>query len=284
MRIINFFTISAVAFFSVTSLAFADRPPKGFDPNMRLFKDAFRYSVAGEPVRRGHRSERYELRNGFCTGSDCRNNRLRSEIRESKRATTARIGKDIWFGWSFFVSSAPSLPGKDRLYPFFGQWKMGGDNFPLIAFVQSDHGSRDAIFVSLIDMSRASTGGLVAGAKHGNVCKDIFRMAAAKRSWIDIVVNTNFAADETGYVRVWINGQLKCDYSGQIVVRRDRSRYPGPNHRRGIYVGNTSYWKEKYGNRPVPTWVVYYDEFLTGKNREDVDTRMRERAGLPPVD
>ncbi len=34
----------------------------------------------------------------------------------------------------------------------------------------------------------------------------------------------------------------------------------------------------------MPTMVVYYDEFRVGKSREQVDIRMIELAGGPPVD
>ena len=34
----------------------------------------------------------------------------------------------------------------------------------------------------------------------------------------------------------------------------------------------------------LPTHVIFYDEMLAGSRREDVDVRMREAAGLPPVD
>ena len=34
----------------------------------------------------------------------------------------------------------------------------------------------------------------------------------------------------------------------------------------------------------LPTHVVYYDEFRAGPRREDVDVRMLEIRGVPPVD
>ena len=278
------FLVLAIALTLHPASVYAEKAPRGYEHLMSPHKHAFSYSRPGEPVRRGQRSERFELRNGDCRGSDCKNDRLRSEIREPKRKSSARINKDVWYGWSFLVAKSPNNPGRDgRLYPFFGQWKTGPDNSPTISFTQSDHGSRDVVFVSLGDMSRHGNGS-VAGHKHGNVCKGIFSIASAKRGWIDIVMNTNFATNSAGYLRVWVNGQLKCNYKGQIVANKPSSGYSGPNHRRGIYVGNTKRWKTKYGNAPVPTWIVFYDEFLVGRSREEVDTRLRENAGLPPKD
>ena len=265
------------------TVASADRAPKGYEHLNSPHKHAFRYTQAGEPVRRGRLAERFELRNGDCIPPECRANRLRSEIREPKQRTLARTGQDIWYGWSFHVSQSPNMPGRDGLYPFFGQWKTAPDNSPTVMFIQSDHGNQDVVFVSLSDMARQNNNS-VGGAKHGNICKNVFSISSAKKSWIDIVMTTNFATDRSGYLKVWVNEKLVCDYSGQIVATKSGQDYPGPNHRRGIYVGNTLKWQTVHGSQPVPTWVVYYDEFLVGASRIDVDTRLREKAGLPAKD
>jgi len=273
-----------LAYMFTPSIGFAEKAPRGYEHLNSPHSHAFRYSQQGEPVRRGKRSERFELRHGDCRGSDCKNDRLRSEIREPKRKSAASINKDIWYGWSFRVAQSPKKPGKDgRMYPFLGQWKTGPNNSPTISFTQSDHGNKDVIFISLGDMSRHNNGN-AAGHKHGNICKNIFSIASAKKGWVDIVMNTNFSTNNNGYLRVWVNGKLKCNYKGQIVASKPSNGYSGPNHRRGIYVGNTKHWKAKYGSKPVPTWIVFYDEFLIGKTREDVDTRLREKSGLAPKD
>ena len=277
-------SLLAVALMLNPIFAYAEKAPRGYEHLMSPHNHAFRYSEAGEPVRRGKRSERFELRDGDCQSTDCQNDRLRSEIREPKRRSSAKIDSDIWYGWSFLVAKSPKNPGRNgRLYPFFGQWKTGPNNSPTITFMQSDHGGKDVVFVSLSDMSRHNDGS-VSGHKHGNVCKDIFSINTAKRDWVDIVVNTNFSTNSSGYIRVWVNGKLKCNYKGQIVASKPSYGYSGPNHRRGIYVGNTKRWKAKHGNAPVPTWIVFYDEFLVGASREDVDTRLREKSGFPPKD
>ena len=98
------------------------------------------------------------------------------------------------------------------------------------------------------------------------------------------MVNTNFSTTEDGYLKVWVDGKLKCDYKGQLVATTKKRRYPGPNHRRGIYVSYTKRWDKKQPNKPKPTMVVYYDEFLVGKSRLEVDTRMREKQGYSPKD
>ena len=44
------------------------KPPKGYAKLFSPAPHAFRYSTAGEPVRAGRVSERYELRDGDCAG------------------------------------------------------------------------------------------------------------------------------------------------------------------------------------------------------------------------
>lgn len=279
------FLIAGIVTFVTLSFhnAYADRAPKGYELLQSNPKYSFRYSRPGEPVRRGKTSERMELRDGFCRGTDCSEDRLRSEIRIPHRQAKARVGKDIWFGWSFRVAQFSSDLRKVGVYPFLGQWKTAPENSPTVYFIMGGGKGAGDVYVSLGDMARRHNN-MVAGAKWGHVCRKIFSIEQAKRQWVDIVLNTNFSSGADGYLKVWINGKLACSYSGQIVATRSSNDYRGPNHRRGIYIGNTSRWRAKRGSEPIPTVVVYYDEFLSGKTRGEVDTRMREAAGLPPKD
>ncbi|HSF91815.1 MAG TPA: hypothetical protein VLA51_06380, partial [Paracoccaceae bacterium] len=81
-------------------------PARGYE---RFFSPAphnFRYTLAdeGAPVRSGARAERYELRTGDCGGSDCGNARYRAEIRMTDEQNPAKVGEEIWYGWSFYNS------------------------------------------------------------------------------------------------------------------------------------------------------------------------------------
>lgn len=269
---------------SIPSLCFADRAPQGYELLQSSRDFAFRYTENDEPVRRGNVAERIELRDGYCSGTDCKPDRLRSEIRIPKRRALARYGQDIWFGWSFLIEEMSPEFGYVGVYPFLGQWKTAPENSPTIVFMMGGSGSRkDEIHVTLDDMRRVN-GGYVQGIKNGHVCKNMFTVRQAKSEWQDIVINTNFSRGDDGYLNVWINGQLKCEYRGQIVGTQSSSDYRGPNHRRGVYIGNTTRWRAAKGDEPIPPVIVYYDEFLHGASREEVDTRLREAAGLPAKD
>jgi len=96
------------------------------------------------------------------------------------------------------------------------------------------------------------------------------------------VVNTNFSATGDGYLRVWVNGEMKCNYYGRLVATKGAGKAPG--HRRGIFNSYTKTWDAKQGGAAKPTMIVYYDEFLIGSSRAEVDTRMRDAASARPKD
>lgn len=281
---------------TVAGLGYADSPPRGYNGNLSQ-DHSFRYTVAGEPVRYGQRAERFELRDGECGRVDCGHPRFRAEIRMARGRTQARIGQDIWYGWSFYNENIRSFPGRNNIMNVVGQWKMGGDAAPIFKLVQigrnegnfrgcdgticnrSSQQSWDVV-VQLDDMKNAHGWG--ERQNWGLVCR-LFSMEANRGRWVDIVVNTNFSTGSDGYLRIWINGQQRCDYRGPMVVNTSRSLYPGPNHRRGIFVSYTRRWERERPGQPYPTQIVFYDEFLVGRNRAEVDTRQRIASGLPPV-
>lgn len=284
----------------------ADRPvaaqrrptiPEGYE---RLFSDAphaFRYSVAGEPVRRGAVSERFELRDGDCGGSDCGAGRARAEIRQLPDVIDAPLNTDAWFGWSFFNASLGAVTKDASVGPVIGQWKLEGDTPAVFRLAQQYQGEgnwtscdpmfcnrfgnpADDVVVELEDMRVAGNWG--AAQNYGAVCR-LFSMQAVRGRWVDLVVNTNFAADGNGYLRVWVDGELKCNYFGRLVAT-PAGWGKGPSQRRGIFATNTRRWAETQKGAPRPTMVVFYDEFLAGRARGEVDTKFRETSGLRPVD
>ncbi len=271
-----------------TSVQRSANAPLGYYRALTPHEHGFRYSVEGEPVRAGQVSERYELRDGDCGGSDCSNPRYRSEVGIHREHTQARIGEDIWYGWSFYNQNIQSYAQNVSLMNVFGQWKMGGSNPPNIKLVQIGRGeayrngnrSHDVV----IQLDDANEGlGWGESRNWGIVCR-LFSIDEARGRWTDIVINTNFSTGDDGYLRVWINGQQRCDYSGPITVITDTSLYPGPNFRRGIYVSSTRRWDRVQPNQPKPTMITFYDEFRTGRSRQDVDIRLIEQQEGVAVD
>lgn len=276
----------------------ADTAPRGYDRILSPHDHAFRYTVHGEPNRRGKRAERFELRDGDCGGSDCGAPRYRSEIALRDRHVDARIGQDIWYGWSFYNGTVGPTLRDTNLRLVLGQWRLSGDLPPIFRFVQMgrDEGDwaacdpavctrstdrRQDIVVQLADMADAYGWG--EAQNDGHICR-LFSITRAHDYWMDIVVNTNFAADAAGYLRIWVNDELKCDYRGQLVARLPDSGRAVPSHRRGVFASYTRRWDRIQPQAPKPRFVVYYDEFRSGARREDVDPRWREDMALRPVD
>lgn len=262
--------------------------PSGHLRNLMPHSHGFRYSVEGEPVRAGFVSERYELRDGDCGGDDCTNPRYRSEVRLAAQKTQARIGQDIWYGWSFYNHNIESYPASLSFMNVFGQWKMGGNNPPSIKLVQIGrgeayrNGNRDHDVVIQMDDANESLNWGSRG-NWGIVCR-LFSIDQARGRWTDIVINTNFGTGDDGYLKVWIDGEQRCDYAGPITFITDTSLYPGPNFRRGIYVSSTKRWDNVRPNISRPTLIAFYDEFRVGRSRAEVDIGMIEQRGGGAVD
>lgn len=259
----------------------------------------FRYSLPEEPVRSGEVSERFELRDGDCVEPDCKSGRLRAEIGEVKTAQTGHVGQDIWYGWSFYNDSMGAVPRDKAIGLVLGQWKLSGDQPPAFRIVQTSAGElnwakcdrticnpagsdADDVVAELENMKVASNWG--AAQNYGDVCR-LFSMAEMRGKWVDIVVNTNFAASNDGYLRIWINGVLKCSYTGRMVWGSPAMMNGAPlTHRHGLFASYTKPWRTKQGGAAIPTMVAYYDEFLSGALRTDVDPALRATAGLRPKD
>ena len=273
--------------------------PTGYDRLLSTTDWGFRRTVSGEPVRRGGTAERYELRDGDCAGSDCGNPWYRTEIREGDAVMTARIGHDNWYGWSFYNDTIASVSASETLGVVVGQWKSGGTAPPVIRLIQTGvgEGNLAACDATICNQTGLPTDDVVLqlesmhvaygwGAKqnNGQICR-LFGMATSKGKWVDIVVNTNFATDLNGYVRVWVNGELRCTYYGQVTADpRVRAGDLAPSVRRGIYASHPQPYVAKHPGVAKPTLIAYYDEFLEGATRGDVDPRVRESLGIRPKD
>jgi len=274
-------------------------PPSRYELLFSPAPHAYRRAQAPEPVRRGVASERYEVREGDCGGSDCGNFRARAEIAEAQDLAVARLNRDIWYGWSFYNETIAATTRATTLNTVVGQWRLGSDQPSILRFVQLPQGDgnwqtcdpaicdrggapEDDVVVQLDEMRQTFNWGEV--QNDGNICR-LWSMEGNRGTWVDIVINTNFGSDGYGYLRIWVNGQMKCNYTGQLVsAERALTAVPGPTNRRGVFESFTRAWAESQGATPKPTLIAYYDEFLVGLSRADVDTRLREQTGQPPVD
>ena len=273
--------------------------PAGYGLLFSPAPHAFAYVGAPEPVRLGLRSERFELRDADCGGSDCGNFRARAEIAEAPDATVALLDRDIWYGWSFYNANIRSVSRETWLGTVIGQWKLDGAQPSIFRFIQQAQGegnwatcnpaicnpagaATDDVVVQLDDLRQTRNWG--DAENNGNICR-LWGLEANLGRWVDVVVNTNFGTDGYGYLRIWVNGQMRCNYTGPLLsAERARSLVTGPTHRRGIFNSYTQRWAENQGATPKPTLIALYDEFRIGLSRADVDTRLREVSRIAPLD
>ncbi|MEP5153372.1 heparin lyase I family protein [Planktotalea sp.] len=270
-----------------SSIEFA--PPTGFtrafSPKPYNFTRA--YATQGKPVRFGEYSERFELRDGDCDVTNCSSPRARAEIQRDADFIKANVGDDIWYAWSFYNQSIPSFTAKNSLRLVFGQWTMGGQRPAIFRLMQVGQDEvnfagcdptvcsnifpvRGDVVLQLDDIAKTYKWG--ESQNNGNICR-LFDMTAARGQWVDLTVNTNFSTGDDGYLRVWVNGQLVCSYSGPIVSQASVLERSGnkPEHRRGIFSTWTNRWKGATGGAAIPTMVAYYDGFRFGSSFAEVN-------------
>jgi hypothetical protein len=277
-----------------------NRPPRGFEVFFSGAQHNYRRSFAelGEPVRRGALAERFELRDGDCGGSDCGAPRYRASIREAGRRAGMPIGEDAWYGWSFRNETIPAFGERESLRLVFGSWIVGDRGEAALRLIQLGAGEGDwatcdasicagpskaegDVVLQLEDL--ADMRGWGPGQNRGYVCR-LFDMDETRGRWVDMVLNTNFSPNPDGYVRMWVDGELKCDYRGPVVSRFAPERTDRVVHRHGIFSSWTRRWEDQRGAEPKPTLIAYYDEFRSGRSREEVDVLLLERAGRKPRD
>ena len=247
-------------------------PPRGHELLFSPAPHAFRHAVPPEPVRRGKRAQRYELRDADCGGSGCGNFLARAEIAEGRDQTVALLNRDIWYGWSFYNETVPMVTRETWLGTGFGQWKLLGEQPSIFRLAQIVPGTGNwagcdpricmpggnpawDVVVDLDEMTQAYGWG--PAQNNGQICR-LFSLAENRGRWVDLVVNTNFGTDGFGYLRVWVKGEQRCNYQGQLVsAERARTAVPGPSVRRGVFNSFTRRWTQNFGAAPKPPLVVY---------------------------
>lgn len=270
-------------------------PPPGWERHFSATPWGMRMTGPGEPVRRGVQAERFELRVGDCAADDCAAGRSRAELREEKPAFRLRPGREVWYGWSFL--NANLGPFERRADPglVLAQWKTEGETPAFIRIVRLAQGEgnwggcdpticnrvgnpAEDVVVELTDLKLAAAWG--PEQNNGAICR-LFSTGASRGQWVDVVLATNFAANGEGFLRVWVNGALKCNYYGRIVATT-AGWGAGPTQRHGLFAPSLA--RVAARGVTVPPMVVFYDEFIAGRSRDEVDTRVLQTLGQPPRD
>ena len=150
------------------------------------------------------------------------------------------LGRDVWYGFSFLIP--PGFPIVDtRLV--ISQWKQSGlEGSPLVAqrFRNGRH------YVTLRDLETL-----------GRWREEVDLPPIVPGRWNDMVYHLRFAADSSGLVEVWMNGQRVVRSTGAIASPRGKDRF---YHKVGLY-----------RDRMAEPMTIYIDNYAIGESFEDVD-------------
>lgn len=215
-------------------------------------------------TRRGNIAQRFEIRHGDCGGSrewdDCANDRGRVERKELPRSTFSRPGQGVWYGYSIFIPA--DFVSLGRANTHLSQVKVQGEGMPLWQLTFNDNP-----YILYSDDTYCSLGSL----------------ASWRGRWNDVTVYAHYGeGGQSVYFQLYRNGRLLCERNRPLMHPSRRGRRQEIGFKYGVYNSFVSKYLRTHDR--LPTHVIFYDEMLAGSRREDVDVRMREAAGLPPVD
>ena len=198
----------------------------------------------GHPVRAGEKSIRFEVRNGDCgedpgKWSDCKNDRQRHEL------SGDRFRGKAWYAYSIYLPNdfKTVYPVKSAMAQFHqkGSW-------PTLMFQFTDMG-------------------YYADRQLGYQTQEMKKLLDVKDmigKWNDILIHINSTSKDSGFYKIWVNGNLKYEYNGTITGGKENY------FKFGIYQTKVSVWPMYHPDTPYPTQVVYYDEVRAGKSRQAV--------------
>lgn len=259
-------------------------------------RQRYRHAMVAQPTRRGERAQRFEIRHGDCGRSsgwdDCATDRGRVEMKERPKNSISKPGQGVWYGYSILIPDDFVSLGRGNTV--LGQVKAEGWHMPLWHLTFND-----SPYLHYAD---------------GQTCK-IGSLSSWKGRWIDVTIYAHYGHDgQNVYFQLYKDGKMICQRRTPFMPAELRNKRPKLGLKYGLYNSFVSRYLARHGRVPanahayaqdheggrsnspsptpfkfdwgveLPTHVVYYDEFRAGARREDVDVRMLEARGVPPVD
>jgi hypothetical protein len=224
----------------------------------------YQFAMVSGFTRRGELAQRFEIRHGDCGGTrgwdDCSNDRGRVERKERPKNVFSEPGEGIWYGYSIYIPA--DFESLWRANTHLSHSKVEGEGMPLWQLTFNDNP-----YILYSDDTYCSLGS----------------MAMWRGGWNDVTVYAHYGeGGEDVYFQLYRNGVLLCERNHPLMHPSLWGRNQQIGFKYGIYNSFVSRYLRTHDR--LPTHVIFYDEMLAGSRREDVDVRMREAAGLPPVD
>ena len=232
-------------------------------------------------VRDGKYSIRFEKRENDCGPSksegDCVRTSAnwigRSEITINNKNHMGEIGNN-WYSWSIYVPQESDLP----LYKGFvqmGQFKTHTKHLKVTRqYVNGGKNGNDSNCPEISLTLRLTPEGLMSdrqgveycnawdNSAHRQFFQKLIDINDMKGQWHDIVINANWTDDDSGFIKIWVNGELKLDYAGKTVskIKTINGKKHGPVFRFGAY---SQKWKG--------TTIIYYDRITRANKCEKMN-------------
>ena len=233
----------------------------GFPIDLKLQNARKPWSINIEKniIRAGKSSLRFELRPGDLY-RDGFKKAERTELSESKYQMP--MDKGIWYvGFSILIpeesrttDSHPVFIGQWHDYSKWGRYpnlsqKLSGNNLYLNLIWSVKPGSdtiamNNYFYQDPNEPNVGSTGFKVEGFRLGQ--------------WFDFIYNIKWAGDDSGFLKLWVNGKKIIEYSGPTAYHDEEI---GPYFKFGIYA--------PFGL--ADKRIMYFDEYRRGENYETVD-------------
>ncbi|MGH1578536.1 heparin lyase I family protein [Planktotalea sp.] len=259
-------------------------------------KARYRHAYVRQPTRRGQKAQRFEIRHGDCGRAsgwnDCETDRGRVEMKERPKNAMSKPGRGVWYGYSILIP--PDFVSLGKGNTMLGQVKAEGWNMPMWSLTFNDRP-----YLNFADNQKCNLGSL----------------PSWKGRWIDVSIYANYSrSGQNTYFQLFKNDKLICQRKTPFLPAEFASKKPVLGLKYGIYNSFVSRYLAQKGRAPaaakayaqtheggkskspsptpfkfdwgvkLPTHVIYYDEMRYGLRREDVDVRMLEKRGVPPVD
>ncbi len=186
--------------------------------------------------------------------SSMQNQDKRAEVVSSRRGT---VGGENWYGWSIYVPANAGDTSQDIISQFH-DWHSSQPAW-----------AKDGVAPTCIVAK--PDGHLQMNLKYQKVGlneteHDYFDLGAfSTGDWHDIVIHVKWTHEASGFMKVWVNGDLEMDYTGPTYL--DYGSGNGPYFKMGNYKGIYN-WS---GSSPR---IFYMDEYRMGdehSNYREVD-------------
>ena len=225
-------------------------------------------------VRYGDSALRFELRKDSCgstkndvkkgTSWDCGKNKSeRTELTPANENEQIGFKGNVWQTLSFYVEKFPHEEGHNSIW----QIHNDGDWAPMFNWSIEEDGLYTQRRTACNDPkiykkknAKGNDGCSVKWRENANI--KVLEISKLFDRWIDVVMNINYTTKDSGFLKLWLNGELVYHFEGSIIPPAGKKNGEWSNWSTmqfGIY--RTDY----HGTRG--TQINYYDEIRFAKKK-----------------